>query len=164
MAIGAGHVIQAMDACFIHFITRMLGFQHRSLADFMGPVLETSVVIVFFHGFSAESIIPWKCYNTCGLLLTILISPLGLFKVVLGMTLGTDQGAQILMRSIFRFQAALSIQAPFEKIARDRESHGLIIMTISAANWVCDLAAMPGPFAGEIIQLADLINQPGHIR
>jgi hypothetical protein len=36
-------------------------------------------------------------------------------------------------------------------------------MAIGAANRVYDLTAMPGPFAGEIIELAYLIDQTGHI-
>jgi hypothetical protein len=58
MAVGTGYATLCMDTHHRQFIIRMLRFQNRCTAQFMGIVCETFFVIISLHVFNSKAFIP----------------------------------------------------------------------------------------------------------
>ncbi len=78
------------------------------------------------------------------------------------MALGADQRAHITLADLGDIDARGGKTA-FEILAGKSEVAGLAVVTVGAADGVHHLAAVFGPFAGEVFLLSDLLHQPGHI-
>ena len=152
VAIGARNASLGMNPCAVGFVIGMLRFEHRSLAERMHPIDVADFIVVGFHLFGGEALVPRKGE-------IFALAP----EVILDVALRADKRAHLLVRGLCDVQPA-----PLPGLGQCRPSdaqvHCLRVVAILTAYVVHHLRAEFLPRF--LVELGDahLIHQPRDVR
>ena len=152
MAVCAGDSSLSVDPVLCQLVVRVLSLEDVRLAQRMDVVVVVLLVVVSLHILKGHPLVPGE-----GEVVTVLL------EVVLDVTLSTDEGAHLLVRSLGDVDPA-TLHSLYECRAADVQLHRLRIVAVGAADGIDYLASPVGPaFLIKLLQ-PHLLHHPRHIR
>ena len=152
MAVCAGDSSLSVDSVLCQLVVRVLSLEDMRLAQRVDVVIVVLLVVVSLHILKGHPLVPGE-----GEVVTVLL------EVVLDVTLSTDEGAHLLMRSLGDVDPA-ALHSLYECRAADVQLHRLSIVAVGAADGIDYLASPVGPaFLVKLLQ-PHLLHHSRHIR